>query len=175
MRLVVSEVALAVVVLIGAGLLIRSFIRLRTADAGFQPSGVLTFRLSLAGTRNAAIERRAAFLQQVVDRIRTLPGVRSVGAVSTLPLTGLWDGQLFSAEGRPAPPPDQRPMGLTRAVTPSYFSTMGIPLIAGRPFTAADTVQAPLVADRESAAGPPLLAARKSCRPAPGYGYRTGT
>ena len=142
--LVVSEVALAVVVLIGAGLLIRSFIRLRTADTGFQPSGVLTFRLSLAGTRNAAIPRRVAFLQQVVDRIAVLPGVRSVGAVSSLPLSGLWDGQSFAPEGWPVPPADKRPIALTRAATPSYFSTMGIPLISGRTFTAGDTSAAPL-------------------------------
>jgi putative ABC transport system permease protein len=143
--LVIAEVALAVVVLIGAGLLIRSFIRLRTADAGFQPSGVLTFRLSLAGTRNAATERRVAFVQQVIDRLGALPGVRSAAAVSTLPLTGLWDGQPFWVEGRPMPSPDQQPIALTRGVTPSYFGAMGIPLISGRTFTGADTVQAPRV------------------------------
>jgi len=143
--LVVVEVALAVVVLIGAGLLIRSFQRLRSADAGFQPSGLLTFRLPLAGGRNMALDRRIAFFQQVLDRVGALPGVQSAGAVSALPLTGLWDGSPFSVEGRPAPPPDQQPVGLVRAVTPAYFRTVGIPLIAGRMFAPGDTLQAPMV------------------------------
>lgn len=143
--LVVTEVALAVMVLIGAGLLMRSFTRLRSADAGFQPSGLLTFRLPLAGGRNAAMDRRIVFFQEVMDRIATLPGVRSAGAISSLPLTGLWDGSPFWVEGRPSPPPDQRPIGLVRAVTPGYFGTLGIPLVAGRLFTAADTAKSPLM------------------------------
>ena len=143
--LVVVQVALAVVVLIGAGLLIRSFQRLRAADAGFQPSGLLTFRLPLAGGRNTAIERRIAFFQQVMDRVSTLPGVRSAGAASSLPLTGLWDGSPFAIAGRPTPPQGQWPTGLVRAVTTGYFNTMSIPLLAGRMFTPADTLQAPMV------------------------------
>jgi len=143
--LVVVEVALAVVVLIGAGLLIRSFQRLRSADAGFQPSGLLTFRLPLAGGRNTALGRRIAFFQQVLDRVGALPGVQSVGAVSSLPLTGLWDGSQFAVDGRPAPPPGHWPSGLVRAVTPAYFTVMAIPPIAGRMFAAADTMQAPTV------------------------------
>ena len=109
--LVVAEVALAVVVLIGAGLLMRSFVRLRSADPGFQPSGLLTLRVPLAGGRNAAPDRRIAFFQQVADRVATLPGVRAVGAVNGLPLTGLGGGSTFAVDGRPAPPPEQRPMG----------------------------------------------------------------
>jgi predicted permease len=123
----------------------RSFTRLRAADAGFQPSGLLTFRLPLAGGRNTAMDRRIAFFQEVMDRIGALPGVRSAGAISSLPLTGLWDGAPFWVEGRPSPPPDQRPIGLVRAVTPGYFATLGIPLVAGRLFTAGDTAQSPLM------------------------------
>lgn len=141
--LVVLEVTLSVVVLIGAGLLIRSFVRLRSTDPGFQPSGLLTFRLLLGGSRNASPDRRISFVQQVGDRMLVLPGVRTVGAVNWLPLTGLGGGTTFTVEGRATLPPDQRPIGLVRSVTPSYFRAMGIPLIAGREFTAGDTAQSP--------------------------------
>jgi putative ABC transport system permease protein len=143
--LVVAEVALAVVVLIGAGLLMRSFARLRSADPGFRPSGLLTLRVPLAGGRNTAPDRRIAFFQQVADRVATLPGVGAVGAVNGLPLTGLGPGSNFAVDGRPAPAPEQRPLGLLRSVTAAYFRTMGIPLVAGRVFADSDTSQAPPV------------------------------
>jgi len=136
--LVVVEVALAVVLLIGAGLLFRSFTRLRSTSPGFQPAGLLTFRLPLAGRVNASPERRVAFVQEVTDRIAGLPGVRGAGAVNALPLTGFASGSDFSVEGRPMPS-QQRPMGLVRSVTPSYFHTMGIPLLAGRGFSPSDS------------------------------------
>ena len=143
--LVVVEVALAVVVLIGAGLLIRSFARMRSVDPGFQPSGLLTARIPMAGGRNATPERRVAFIQQVMERVSTLPGVQSAAGVTFLPLTGLGAGTAFAVDGRPAPPTERRPMGLLRSVTPGYFQTMGIPLVAGRVFTEADVKSAPPV------------------------------
>ena len=143
--LAIAEVALAVVVLIGAGLLIRSFIRLRGVDPGFRPAGVLTVRVPLAGGRNAAGERRIAFFKQVTDRIATLPGVRAVGAVNVLPLTGLGVGATFAVEGRPAPNAEQRPLGLMRSVNSAYFSAMGIPLVAGRAPADSDTALSPPV------------------------------
>jgi len=139
--LVVTEVALAVVVLIGAGLLIRSFIRLRSIDPGFRPSGVLTVRVPLGGGRNTAPDRRIAFFRQLTDRIATLPGVRVVGAVNDLPLTGFGNGSYFAVEGRPIPSVEQRPLGLLRSVTPAYFRAMGIPLVAGRMLSDSDTAQ----------------------------------
>ena len=139
--LVVSEVALASLVLIAAGLLMRSFVRLRAVDPGFQPSNLLTLRLPLSP--NAPIERRVALLNRLSGRIAVLPGVRSVGAVNNLPLTGLGVGTTFAVDGRPAPPPEQRPMGLVRAGTPDYFRTMAIPLVSGRFFTESDTAQSP--------------------------------
>jgi putative ABC transport system permease protein len=143
--LVAFQLAVAVVVLTGSGLLVRSFLRLRSADPGFRPEGVLTFRLPIAGGRNAAPERRAAFYNEVSDRIATLPGVRSAGVTNVLPLTGLGGGSIFFIEGRPLPPPEDRPVGLVRFVNGSYFPTMGIPLLAGRLFSAADRADAPPV------------------------------
>lgn len=144
--LVVAEIALALLVLIGAGLLTRSFARLRQFDPGFQSSGLLTARVPLAGGRNNAFERRVAFLQQVIDRVGALPGVRAAAAVSELPLTALGGGSMFWIDGRPTPPTDQRPLGVTRGVTEAYFRTLGIPLIAGRFFTNADTAASQPVA-----------------------------
>jgi putative ABC transport system permease protein len=143
--LVVSEVALAVVVLIGAGLLIRSFMRMRAADLGFQPSGVLTLRVSLSGSRSADTEHRIAFFQQLIDRVSGLPAVRSAGLISGLPLTGLGGGLTFVVEGQPRPVDSQWPMALFRSVTPAYFRTMGIPLEAGRVFADSDNARAPYV------------------------------
>ena len=143
--LVIVELTLSVVVLIGAGLLIRSFVRLRSTDPGFQPSGVLTFRLLLGGSRNASPARRISFVRQVGERMAQLPGVRAVGGANWLPLTGLYGGTTFTVDGQPAPPTDQRPVGLIRSVTPSYFRAMGIPLVAGREFTDSDTAESPPV------------------------------
>jgi len=137
--LVVVEVALAVVVLIGAGLLMRSFVRLRAASPGFDPANVLTLRMPMGGGRNAAPDRRIAFTASVIERVGALPGVRSVGGINGLPLNGLGLGADFVVEGRPGPPPLRRPNGLVRSVTRDYFHAMAIPLLSGRFFTDADT------------------------------------
>jgi predicted permease len=144
--LVRAEIALALLVLIGSGLLMRSFARLRRVDPGFQPQGVLTLRVPLGGGRNNAIDRRVAFFRQVTDRVAALPGVRGVGAVSELPLTGLGFGSMFWIDGRPLPPAEQRPLAMTRGVTAGYFRAIGIPLIAGRFFNDADTAASQPVA-----------------------------
>jgi putative ABC transport system permease protein len=144
--LVVSEMALAVIVLIAAGLLIRSFVRLRSVDPGFQPARVLTARVPLAGGRNSAPARRVAFFQDLAARVAMLPGVRAVGAVNGVPLSGLGLGSLFAVDGRPAPSAEQRPMAVLRSVTPGYFQTMGIPLVAGRALADSDNQQrAPVI------------------------------
>ena len=144
--LVVAELALGTLVLIGAGLLLRSFVRLESTDPGFQPAGLLTMRVPLGGAGYSVYDRRIAFFQQLVERAAALPGVRGAAATSTLPLTNLGVGSIFHVDGRPAPPPEQRPIALVRGITPDYFRVMGIPLLAGRAFTAADTATAPLVA-----------------------------
>lgn len=137
--LVVAEIALALVLLIGAGLLMRGFERLRAVDPGFRPANLLTMRVPLGGGRNNAYERRVAFVQQLTDKIALIPGVLSAGAVSALPLTELGNGSLFWIDGRPVPPSERRPLAATRGATPGYFRTMGIPLLEGRAFDARDT------------------------------------
>ena len=144
--LVVGEVSLAVVVLIAAGLLVRSFARLSATDTGFQPDSALTFGLPLGGGRNTAPERRAPFLDQVALRLTALPGARSMGAINVLPLSGFGPGSSFALEGHLQTLPGQRPIALMRIVTTDYFRTMGIPLLAGRGFTDSDGPHAPLVA-----------------------------
>jgi putative ABC transport system permease protein len=144
--LVVAEIAIAVVVLIGAGLLTRSFQRLRSADPGFPGSRMLTMRIPLAGGRNAAEPRRIAFFGEVLQRLPAVGGVRGAAAVSALPLTGLGIGSTFTVEGRPVPPLEDRPLCLIRSVTPGYFGALGIPLLAGRDFNAFDTSDAARVA-----------------------------
>jgi putative ABC transport system permease protein len=144
--LVVAEIALALLVLIGAGLLLRSFASLRRVDPGFQPQGLLTLRVPMGGGRNNAIERRVAFIRQVTDRVAALPGVRRVGAVSELPLNGLGLGSMFWIDGRPLPPAEQRPVAMTRGVSVGYFGAIGIPLLAGRFFNDADTAASQPVA-----------------------------
>jgi putative ABC transport system permease protein len=143
--LVVAEIALAVIVLIGAGLLIRSFVRLRSVNAGFQPAGLLTARVPLSGGRNFAPNRRISFFEQLTARVATLPGVRATGAINGVPLSGFGVGTPFAVDGRPAPSPQQRPTALLRSVTPDYFHTMAIPVVAGRALTDSDNQHAPPV------------------------------
>jgi len=144
--LVVVEMGLALVVLIGAGLLARSFVRLLATPPGFQPGNLLTFRVPLAGGRNSTRERAVAFFQQLEETVSSLPGVRAASATSALPLTGLDLGSAFVVDGRPRPPEGERPIALMRYITPGYFRVMGIPQVAGRAFTASDNMQsAPVI------------------------------
>ena len=139
--LAVFEIAIAVVVLIGAGLLIRSFVRLRAANPGFDPAGVLTLRLPLAGGRTTTPERRIALATAVLDRLATLPGIQAAAGINSLPLNGIGIGGDFTVEGRSGPPPVRHPNALLRSTTRDYFRVMRIPLLSGRVFTAADTRQ----------------------------------
>jgi putative ABC transport system permease protein len=141
--LIASEFALALVLLIGAGLMIRSFAALEAIDPGFDPRRVLSLTASVAGTSEAAPERRADFYRQALQRIRTLPGVVSAGAINHLPLAGdIW-GWSFTIEGRPIPAPGESPDASYRVVLPGYFATMGIPILRGRDIAESDNLQAP--------------------------------
>ncbi|MFP5261703.1 MAG: ABC transporter permease [Blastocatellia bacterium] len=132
--LVVSEMALALVVLISAGLLIRSFLRLQQVNAGFDPSNILTMQVELPSSKYKEGVQVSAFFEQVLERINALPGVESAGAVTTLPLSGSNMRTSFTVQNRPAPPPGQEPLAHLRAVTPGYFRTLRIPLLKGQEF-----------------------------------------
>ena len=144
--LVVAELSLAIVLLAGAGLMIRSFSALRQVRLGFQPSHALTAEISIPPRKYRSDTAQVAFFNEVERRIAALPGVRAVGAISFLPLSGDRSSSGFIVPGRPAPARGDEPVGDMRAVTPGYFQAMGIPIVAGRPLTAADGASSPGVA-----------------------------
>jgi putative ABC transport system permease protein len=139
--LVVTEVALSLVLLVGAGLLIKSFMRLRDVDPGFDARNVLTALVDLPGAKYEERARRVAFLDQTLERVRALPGVRSAAAVSSLPMSGRGGDTYFAVEGRPLDNPNDRPVAQIRRVTDGYFDAMRIPLLRGRPVTARDATE----------------------------------
>src|SRR5262245_22369262 len=130
--LVVAELAIAVVLLVGAGLLIQSLWRLQHVNSGLQPENILTFNVSLPDVRYSS-EKQARFFNDLMARMRSLPGVQSAGAVMPLPLSGDRFGISFEIEGRPVAKKDQ-PSADVFIVEPNYFRTMGIPIIKGRDF-----------------------------------------
>jgi putative ABC transport system permease protein len=139
--LVVAEVAACVVLLIGAGLMIRSFLRLMTVEPGFNPNNVLTMQVMLPANKYGENHESIAFFQRALERIKTLPGVVSAGAIQDLPPGRNAMTFPFSAEDRLDAPAALRPEAAYRAVTEDYFRTMGIPLVAGRAFNAGDDLQ----------------------------------
>jgi predicted permease len=136
--LVIAEVALAVMLLAGAGLLIRSFSRLSAVDPGFQVQPALTFELSLPETRYGDEEAQIAFFDQLMPTLRAIPGVQDAGAVISLPLSGSSLVLTFEVAGRPPVPPSQQPAMQVRIATPEYFRAIGIPLTRGRMFADTD-------------------------------------
>ncbi|HVT16726.1 MAG TPA: ABC transporter permease [Thermoanaerobaculia bacterium] len=142
--LVISEVALALVLLIGAGLMVRSFQSLLAVDPGFNPADVLTLRMSLPQRKYPDPHQRQAFFQEVLARVRALPEVRLAGLVTTLPLEGGELREMILIAGRPMPP-GEPPNGGLDVVTPDYFRTMGITVLKGRGFTERDREDAPPV------------------------------
>ena len=144
--LVVGEAALALVLLVGAGLFLRSFSRLQDVSPGFEPRGVMTAMLSLPQTQYGEPERRVGFYRALIERLEALPGATSVGLGVPLPFTGNGSSASFRVEGRQAGPGDPGPHGNVRWVTPGYFAAMGIPLKSGRGFSDADRADtAPVV------------------------------
>jgi putative ABC transport system permease protein len=130
--LVVAQTALGVVVLVGAGLLLRSFVRLMQVPLGFRSEGVLTFRAVLPPARYTTEPQQAAFYRQLTDTLTSLPGVTSAGAISFLPLTVSGRTTGVSIEGEPAHRPGQIRMVDFRVISPGYLAAMSIPLLAGR-------------------------------------------
>jgi putative ABC transport system permease protein len=136
--LVVLEVALSLMLLVGAGLLGRSFLSLLKTDPGFNPDNVITMNLVLPVAKYKDEPQRAAFFQDLVQRVKANPGVESAALVSHLPLGGSNASDSYLVEGMPEPAPGQEYDGRYRVATPDYFRTMGISLVRGRSFTDQD-------------------------------------
>ncbi|HEU5453802.1 MAG TPA: ABC transporter permease, partial [Terriglobales bacterium] len=144
--LVSSEFALALMLLVAAGLMIRSAIALAGLDPGFNPRHVLSMVVSVSGTREAAPAQRVAFFQQLLEQTRALPGVTAAGAINHMPLTGDQWRTAFFAAGRPVPSPSETPRAVYRVVLPGYFQAVQLPLLRGRDISSSDTLTAPAVA-----------------------------
>ncbi len=142
--LIVVEVALSVVLLVGAGLLFRSFMRLQSVKTGFTAEHVLTARLTPSGTNYAKQADYDKFYSQVIEKVNAIPGVQDAGLINTLPLDkGPTAG--FRVEGSPVTTPDKWPSANYRSVSPNYFRAMGIPVVQGRAYTERDTTSTPNV------------------------------
>jgi putative ABC transport system permease protein len=143
--LVVSEVALSLVLLVGAGLMIRSFEKLNEIDPGFKPAQVLTLGVAFLRVKYPENEQVGQILSQILERAAATPGVLSAGAISDLPLTGSNISDSFTIEGRPPIAKEAEPSTEYHIVTPRYFESMGIPILSGRDVAPTDTRQSPNV------------------------------
>ena len=151
--LIVAEVALAVTLLIGAGLLMRSFQALTSVDPGFNPQGVVTGQLDLVGERYDEPQRRASFVDSILARVSNLPTVEGAGIVFALPLGGNDSDSDFLIEGHPEPRPGEAPVAWFRPASVDYFRTMNMRLVRGRWFSKRDRADAaPVVLINEAAA-----------------------
>ena len=143
---VIGEIAIALVLLVCAGLMVRSFRRLQGVDPGFRSDHVLTTQVLLPRSKYQDGPQIAAFFDQLLVRVRALPGVETAAAVDSVPLAGGGNVLSFSVEGRPAPPPEQVVDAETFTVSPAFFATLGIKFVAGEDFSARDAANAPGVA-----------------------------
>jgi putative ABC transport system permease protein len=134
MLLATAELALALVLLVGSGLLLRSFVLLSNVDPGFDPHNVLTARLQLPEAKYSTLEQQWTLYEQVLESVRALPGVESAGAANVLPLNGFAGAAGVRFEGQPSPPPGAAPAVHDATVSPDYFRVMRVPLVAGRFF-----------------------------------------
>src|SRR5262249_18286825 len=132
--LVVAEVSFALILLIGASLLIQSFLRLNRSPFGFDPSAVLSVEVFLPQYKYPDGRSRLAFLRESLRRMKEISGVQSAGATNFLPLSGFWGTTSFVVEGQPWPEPGQEPSADSRVATTEYFDSMGIRLVRGRTF-----------------------------------------
>jgi putative ABC transport system permease protein len=141
--LVISEVALALVLLITSGLMLKSFLRLQNVNPGFNPANLITMELELPENKYREKHQQAAFQQQLVARIAALNGVQHAATVNNLPFSGNENNNSLTIEGRPVPIPTERPRAFWRSISPGYFQAMSIPLRQGRFFTDSDNAEAP--------------------------------
>jgi putative ABC transport system permease protein len=142
--LVAGQVALSLLLMISAGLLVRSFSRLLRVDPGFDPQNVLTMNVSLPTVKYADTQKQIAFFDDLLRRVSALPGVRSAAISAALPLNPIRITPIL-AEGQPEVPLGERPFTIIEAISPSWFRTMSVPLRTGRQFTDADNAEAPKV------------------------------
>jgi putative ABC transport system permease protein len=143
--LVLGEIALALALLIGAGLMVKSFLRLQAVDPGFDPSQLLTMAVSLPRAKYPKPDKIATFYQQVLEKIKTLPGVQSVGATTGLPIQGGGGSATFFVGGAQQTPSEKGANANFQAINSDYFRVMSIPLMKGRFFTEQDDARAPKV------------------------------
>ncbi|MDQ3907960.1 MAG: ABC transporter permease [Acidobacteriota bacterium] len=143
--LVVSEIALSLVLLVGAGLLVKSFVRLQRVNPGFETSRALAVKVALPRARYDTPEKQAAFFSQALERAKAVPGVEAVGATNMLPLSGDNRTSSFEFEGQPPPAQGDEPEADERSVSPDYFRALSIPLLEGRAFTDRDGPTQPRV------------------------------
>ena len=143
--LVAAQLALSVMLLAGAGLLIRSFSRLMQVDPGFRTAGTVSFGLSLPDAKYSTREQQAAFVRDLLEQIEGIPGVQSAAVGLGTPLTGFSFNFSFAIQGRPPAAPDDQPSAQVRVASAEYFGTMAIPVTRGRGFTPADRAGAPKV------------------------------
>jgi putative ABC transport system permease protein len=138
--MIISEVALAMILLTGAGLLMRSFLRLENVNPGFQSQNLLTMRIGLAAARYPLRAQQSAFYDRVLERAASIPAVRGAAVANALPVNGRAIGYFFNIEGRPALDPTKAPGFWLHSVSPGYFQTLGIPILRGRALAESDTV-----------------------------------
>ncbi|HEY0380189.1 MAG TPA: ABC transporter permease [Pyrinomonadaceae bacterium] len=143
--LIVSEVTLALVLLVGSGLMMRSLRRLMDVKPGFDPQNLTTLQLALPQAQYGQNEQLVAFYSELTRRIESLPGVEAAATIDMMPMGGSGGTTSFLVEGRPAPPPGQFPEANARTSSPGYFQTMRIPVVKGRDFSEHDTANTPLV------------------------------
>jgi putative ABC transport system permease protein len=143
--LLVAEVAMSIILLVGAALLLRSFARLTSVDPGFRPEHVLAFRVALPNATYSEDHQRSAFFARLMEALDGLPEVASAGITQSLPMRGDYILS-FTIQGRPEPKPNDGPSANYRVISPDYFQAMGIPLLRGRPFSTRDGEKAPKVA-----------------------------
>ncbi|MGE0129992.1 MAG: ABC transporter permease [Blastocatellales bacterium] len=143
--LVIGEIALSLVLLTGAGLMIKSFYRLTSVDPGFQPDKALTMRMQLSGEKYGDPVKRREFYDRMLQQAQSLPGVQSAGVITQLPLTTQGLHFSFSLEGQPPMPAANLPQAAFRVISRDYFRAIGIPLLRGRSFTPQDTADAQAV------------------------------
>jgi len=144
--LVISEVALSLLLLVGAGLMIKSFWRLQQVDPGFNPENLLSVEVTLPDNKYSESQQRTAFFQQTLEKVSSLPGVRSAAVINSPPLSGRRNIDIFPIEGHPEPKGiSDAPLADFRLISPDYFGMMAIPMLQGRSFTEGDSLQSPKV------------------------------